>query len=41
MGPITLETHCLYLGRNWLETKFVKEPLKVGLVVLFQFNRSS
>jgi len=41
MGLITLEIHRLYVGRNWLEMKPVKEPLKVDLVVLFKFNRSS
>ena len=38
---IILEIHRLYVGRNWLETKSVKDPLKTDLVVLFKFNRSS
>ena len=38
---IALEVHRLYAGRNWLETKLVKEPLKMDLVVLGRFNSSS
>ena len=38
---ITPEVHRLYVGRNWLETKPVKEPLKMDLVVLGRFNSSS
>ena len=38
---MTLEVHRLYVGRNWLEMKPVKEPLKIDLVVLVRFNSPS
>jgi hypothetical protein len=38
---LTFEIHRLYVGRNWLEMKSVKEPLKIDLVVVVRFNSSS